>query len=75
MSFAKTPGGIELVEGIFDGSVKTPSSTPASLVEVWCRDPKDPSGIETITHLLQRINDMQNEVNALRNRLRLYESR
>lgn len=32
-------------------------------------------GIETITHLLQRINDMQNEVNALRNRLRLYESR
>jgi len=31
-------------------------------------------GIETITHLLQRINAMQNEIIALRNRLRLYES-
>ncbi len=30
-------------------------------------------GIETITHLLQRINSMQNELIALRNRLRLYE--
>jgi len=30
-------------------------------------------GIETITHLLQRINAMHNEMTALRNRLRLYE--
>jgi hypothetical protein len=30
-------------------------------------------GIETITHLLQRINSMQGEIMALRNRLRLYE--
>ena len=30
-------------------------------------------GIETITHLLQRINSMQNEIISLRNRLRLYE--
>jgi phage terminase small subunit len=30
-------------------------------------------GIETITNLLQRINDQQEEITALRNRLRLYE--
>jgi MerR HTH family regulatory protein len=30
-------------------------------------------GIETITHLLQRINNMQDEIIGLRNRLRLYE--
>jgi len=31
-------------------------------------------GIETITYLLERINSMQNEILALRNRLRLYET-
>jgi hypothetical protein len=31
-------------------------------------------GIETITHLLQRINAMQDEITALKNRLRLYET-
>ena len=31
-------------------------------------------GIETIIHLLQRVNSMQDEIIALRNRLRLYES-
>ena len=31
-------------------------------------------GIETIIHLLQRINYMQNEIIALKNRLRLYET-
>lgn len=31
-------------------------------------------GIETITHLLQRINAMQDEIILLRNRLRLYET-
>jgi len=30
-------------------------------------------GIETITHLLQRMNAMQNEITSLRNRLSLYE--
>lgn len=30
-------------------------------------------GIESITHLLQRINAMQDEIVALRNKLRLYE--
>jgi chaperone modulatory protein CbpM len=30
-------------------------------------------GIETITHLLNRSNKMQNEIIALKNRLRLYE--
>ena len=30
-------------------------------------------GIETVIHLLQRINDMQNEIMLLKNRLRLYE--
>ncbi|MFZ4400337.1 MAG: chaperone modulator CbpM [Bacteroidales bacterium] len=30
-------------------------------------------GIESITYLLERINAMQNEITALRNRLRLYE--
>lgn len=32
-------------------------------------------GIETITHLLQRINSLQGEIIELRNRLRLYETR
>ncbi|HEY3389754.1 MAG TPA: chaperone modulator CbpM [Prolixibacteraceae bacterium] len=31
-------------------------------------------GIETITHLLQRMNAMQEEIISLRNRLGLYES-
>jgi len=31
-------------------------------------------GIETIAHLLQRINAMQDEIVMLRNKLRLYES-
>ena len=31
-------------------------------------------GIETITHLLQKINAMQDEITTLRNRLGLYES-
>jgi hypothetical protein len=31
-------------------------------------------GIETITHLLQRINAMQDEITMLRNRLQLYET-
>ena len=31
-------------------------------------------GIETITHLLQRIKALQDEIIALRNRLRLYET-
>lgn len=31
-------------------------------------------GIETIQHLLQRVNDLQKEISALRNRIRLYEN-
>ena len=31
-------------------------------------------GIETINHLLNRINSLQDEITELRNRLRLYES-
>jgi hypothetical protein len=31
-------------------------------------------GIETITHLLQRIDSMQDEIVLLKNRLRLYET-
>jgi chaperone modulatory protein CbpM len=31
-------------------------------------------GIETVNHLLQRINNMQDEIILLKNRLRLYES-
>ena len=30
-------------------------------------------GIETISHLLQRVNDLQEEIIALRNRVGLYE--
>ena len=30
-------------------------------------------GIETINHMLQRINAMQNEITMLRNKLRLYD--
>jgi chaperone modulatory protein CbpM len=31
-------------------------------------------GIETITHLLQRVNLLQEEITVLKNRLRLYEA-
>lgn len=31
-------------------------------------------GIETVIHLLQKINDMQEEITLLKNRLRLYEN-
>jgi hypothetical protein len=31
-------------------------------------------GIETVTHLLQKINTLQHEIRTLTNRLRLYES-
>jgi len=31
-------------------------------------------GIETITHLLEQINLMQNEIKTLKNRLRIYEN-
>jgi len=31
-------------------------------------------GIETVNHLLQRVIALQNEITALKNRLRLYES-
>ena len=31
-------------------------------------------GIDTVIHLLQRMNDMQDEITLLKNRLRLYES-
>jgi hypothetical protein len=31
-------------------------------------------GIDTITHLLQRMNTKQEEINGLKNRLRLYET-
>ena len=31
-------------------------------------------GIETINHLLQRINSMQDEIKELKNKLRLYEA-
>jgi hypothetical protein len=31
-------------------------------------------GIESVIHLLQRINDMQEEITFLKNRLRLYEA-
>jgi hypothetical protein len=31
-------------------------------------------GIDSITHLLQRITDMQDEITALKNRLRLHET-
>jgi hypothetical protein len=31
-------------------------------------------GIETVTYLLNKINDLQNELTTLTNRLRLYES-
>jgi hypothetical protein len=31
-------------------------------------------GIESITHMLQRINSLQDEIISLRNRLRLYET-
>ena len=37
-------------EGIFEGEDTAPTSIPANLVEVWCKDRNDELGIETITH-------------------------
>lgn len=37
-------------DGIFESLAATPKSIPANLVEVWCRDTKDDTAIETITH-------------------------
>lgn len=37
-------------DGIFESEKSVPTSIPANLVEVWCRDSQDQSGIETITH-------------------------
>ncbi len=37
-------------EGIFEGMDSNPTSIPANLVEVWCRDGQDAAAIETITH-------------------------
>ena len=31
-------------------------------------------GIETITHLLQRVNDLQRQISQLNNKLRIYEN-
>ncbi len=41
---------IGYLEGIFESASLAPTKIPANLVEVWCRDSKDQSGIETITH-------------------------
>lgn len=38
------------LEGIFESEKAAPTSIPANLVEVWCRDTADRSGIETVTH-------------------------
>lgn len=37
-------------EGIFEEFSSAPTSIPANLVEVWCRDRDDKQGIETITY-------------------------
>ncbi len=37
-------------EGIFEGARSTPTSIPTNLVEVWCRDKVDQTGIENIVH-------------------------
>lgn len=34
----------------------------------------NPEGIDSITHLLQRLNNLQDEITALKNRLRIYET-
>lgn len=34
----------------------------------------NPAGIDAISHLLEKMRNMQDELNALKNRLRLYES-
>jgi len=37
-------------DGIFEGASERPNGIPANLVEVWCRDTRDQTGIETVTH-------------------------
>lgn len=37
-------------DGIFEGSNQTPTSIPAKLVEVWCRDSATQKGIESVTY-------------------------
>lgn len=49
-------------EGIFEGLDSTPTSIPANLVEVWCRDRKDQQGLETITHFDRQTNKAVNRI-------------
>ncbi len=43
-------------EGIFEAASESPAKIPANLVEVWCRDSKDWSGVEVITHFDRQTN-------------------
>lgn len=47
-------------EGIFEGVKTTPTSIPANLVEVWCRDTNDQTGIETVVHFNRETNSAVN---------------
>ncbi len=49
-------------EGIFEGEATTPTSVPANLVEVWCKDRNDEQGIETITHFDHVTNLAMNKI-------------
>jgi chaperone modulatory protein CbpM len=60
-----------------DDAYYIPTSRLAELERIVCLYSDldiNMEGIETITHLLKRMNEMQNEIISLRNRLRLYET-
>lgn len=53
---------VGLKEGIFESVSATPQSIPANLVEVWCRNTKDLSGIESITHFNRVTSEAETEI-------------
>ena len=44
------------------------------IVRLYCELKINLEGIETITHLLKRIDNMQDEINVLKNKIRFYET-
>ena len=49
-------------DGIYEGRNQAPTQIPSDLVEVWCRNTIDQTGIETIMHFNRATNTAMNRV-------------
>ena len=74
ISTLKQTGLIELTDDFETGFINASQLQQLEkIVHLYFELDINLEGIETITHLLQRINSLQDEIISLRNRLRLYE--